>query len=67
QIDRLQRLSPEAEGGTGWRRWLAGSSSQSGSPEQGPMKVEGDGAEDTPVVVVRDLDNNQLVYAHGRH
>lgn len=29
-----------------------------------PLQVTGDS--DSPVVVVRDLDNNQLVYAPGR-
>eukprot|EP00904_Undaria_pinnatifida_P009089 jgi/Undpi1/530/HiC_scaffold_10.g03994.m1 len=65
EIDRLQgTMSPEGEAdGKGWRRWLGGVQEPL-SPESNPIRVSGDS--DSPVVVVRDLDNNQLVYAPGR-
>ncbi|CAM9578902.1 unnamed protein product [Laminaria digitata] len=67
EIDRLQgAMSPEGEAdGKGWRRWLGGlQEPEPLSPEANPIRVSGDS--DSPVVVVRDLDNNQLVYAPGR-
>ncbi|CAM9287939.1 unnamed protein product [Ectocarpus fasciculatus] len=64
EIDRLQGHDPEGEAdGSGWRRWLGGVQEPL-SPEPNPIQVTGDS--DSPVVVVRDLDNNQLVYAPGR-
>ncbi|CAM9356204.1 unnamed protein product [Hapterophycus canaliculatus] len=64
EIDRLQGRDPEGEAdGSGWRRWLGGLQEPL-SPEPRPIQVSGDS--DSPVVVVRDLDNNQLVYAPGR-
>ncbi|CAM9619974.1 unnamed protein product [Scytosiphon promiscuus] len=64
EIDRLQGRDPEGEAdGSGWRRWLGGLQEPL-SPDPDPIQVSGDS--DSPVVVVRDLDNNQLVYAPGR-
>ncbi|CAB1117736.1 unnamed protein product [Ectocarpus sp. CCAP 1310/34] len=64
EIDRLQGRDPEGEAdGSGWRRWLGGVQEPL-SPEPNPIQVTG--GSDSPVVVVRDLDNNQLVYAPGR-
>ncbi|CAM9185052.1 unnamed protein product [Pylaiella littoralis] len=65
EIDRLQGQDPEEEAdGSGWRRWLGGA--QEPSPDEpNPIEVCGEGG-DSPVVVVRDLDNDTLVYAPGR-